>query len=172
MNQLGMAVDISHASPRTALDAMEFSQAPVTFSHNAAYALRPTPRARKDDELLACARQGGLIGITAVPNSLSDDPQQDIGCVLDHYDYMVKLVGVDHVAIGSDTMVGDHVDFHRKVLGRSGPGQLPAPYLNGLEGPSDGKNIIRGLISRGYSDRDIQKVAGANALAFFRRVMA
>lgn len=171
MNQLGMVVDISHASPRTALDAMEFSQAPVTFSHNAAYALRPTPRARKDDELLACARQGGLIGITAVPNSLSDDPRQDIGCVLDHYDYMVRLVGIDHVAIGTDTMVGDHVDFHRKVLGRTGPGQLPAPYLNGLESPSDGKNIIRGLISRGYSDGDIRKIAGQNALAFFRRVM-
>ena len=125
----------------------------------------------KDDELLACARQGGLIGITAVPNSLSDDPQQDIGCVLDHYDYMVQLVGIDHVAIGSDTMVGDHVDFHRKVLGRTGPGQLPAPYLNGLESPSDGKNIIRGLIIRGYSDGDIRKIAGQNALAFFRRVM-
>ena len=172
MNQLGMAVDISHASPQTALDAIEFSQAPVTFSHNAAFGLRPTRRARQDEELMACARQGGLIGVTAVPNSLSDDPRQDIGCVLDHYDYMVKLAGVDHVAIGSDTMIGDHVDFHRQVLGRSGPGELPAPYLDGLESPADGKNIVRGLISRGYSDQDVGKIAGGNALAFFRRVMS
>lgn len=171
MNQLGMAVDLSHASVRTAMDAIHFSQAPVTFSHNAAYTLRPTARTRKDEELNACAEKGGLIAITAVPNSLSDDPEQDIDCVLDHYDYMVKLVGVDHVAIGTDTNVGDHVAFHRVMLGRDGPGELPAPYLDGLESPADGKNIIRGLIRRGYSDEDVKKIIGGNAMAFFRRVM-
>jgi microsomal dipeptidase-like Zn-dependent dipeptidase len=56
------------------------------------------------------------------------------------------------------------------VLGRA-PEQLPAPYLDGLESPADGKNIVRGLIRRGYSDTDIGKIAGGNALAFFRRVM-
>jgi len=170
MNDLGMVIDISHASFRTAMDAIHFSDAPVVFSHNAAHTLRPVPRCRNDEELLACAQQGGLIAITAVPNSLSDDPAQDINCVLDHYDYMVKLVGIDHVGIGTDTSVGNHVDFHRVVFGRK-PEQLPAPYLNGLESPADGKNIVRGLIQRGYSDTDIQKIAGGNALAFFRRVM-
>ena len=170
MNQLGMAIDVSHASFRTAMDAIHFSQAPVTFSHNAAYTLRPTPRTRKDEELSACAEKGGLIAITAVPNSLSDDPEQDIDCVLDHYDYMVQLVGVDHVGIGTDTNIGDHVAFHRVMLGRD-PEQLPAPYLDGLESPADGKNIIRGLIRRGYSDDEVKKLAGGNALQFFRRVM-
>jgi microsomal dipeptidase-like Zn-dependent dipeptidase len=83
---------------------------------------------------------------------------------------MVKLVGIDHVGIGTYTRVGNHVDFHRGVLGRQ-PEQLPAPCLNGLESPADGKNIIRGLIQRGYSDTDIREIAGGNALAFFRRVM-
>jgi membrane dipeptidase len=171
MNSLGMAIDISHASFNTALDAVKFSKTPVTFSHNASYTLRPTARTRNDEELAACAKEGGLIAITAVPNSLSDDPNQDIGCVLDHYDYMVKLVGVDHVAIGTDTNIGDHVAFHRVMLGRNAD-ELPAPYLDGLESPEDGKNIIRGLISRGYSDADVTKLAGGNALQFFRRVMA
>ena len=171
MNHLGMVIDVSHASPNTVHDVLDFSEAPVTFSHNAAYTLRPTARTRKDNELLACAAKGGLIGVTAVPNSLSDDPNQDISCVLDHYDYMVKLVGVDNVAIGTDTMAGDHVDFHRQVLGRNAPGQLPAPYLDGLESPADGKNIIRGLIKRGYSESDITKIAGGNALRFFDRVL-
>ena len=171
MNQLGMAIDLSHASFQTAIDAIQFSKAPVTFSHNAAYTLRPTARTRKDEELTACAEKGGLIAITAVPNSLSDDPKQDIDCVLDHYDYMVRLVGVDHVGIGTDTNIGDHVAFHRVMLGRDGPGQFPAPYLDGLESPADGKNIIRGLIRRGYSDEDVKKLTGGNALAFFRRVM-
>ncbi len=170
MNQLGIAVDVSHASVPTAMDAIALSEAPVTFSHNASYTLRPTTRTRTDEELLACAQKGGLIAITAVPNSLSDDPKQDIECVLDHYDYMAQLVGVDHVGIGTDTNVGDHVDFHRKVLGRTDD-QLPAPYLDGLESPADGKNIIRGLISRGHSDDDVRKILGGNALAYFRRVI-
>jgi membrane dipeptidase len=171
MNDLGMVIDLSHASVQTAIDAIHFSDAPVVFSHSAAHTLRPVPRCRNDAELLACAQKGGLIAITAVPNSLSDDPDQDINCVLDHYDYMVRLVGIDHVGIGTDTSVGNHVAFHRVVLGRQ-PEQLPAPYLNGLESPADGKNIVRGLIQRGYSDTDIQKIAGGNALAFFRRVMS
>ena len=49
---------------------------------------------------------------------------------------------------------------------------LPAPYLDGLESPADGKNIIRGLIARGHSDAHIKKIAGENALHFLRRVMA
>ncbi len=171
MNDLGMAADLSHASFRTAMDAIELSKAPVIFSHNQAYTLRQTRRSRKDEELKACVENGGLVAITAVPNSLSDDPEQDIECVLDHYDYMVKLVGVDSVAIGSDTTIGDHVGFHKKMMSRDAPANLPAAYLNGLESPADGKNIIRGLITRGYSDEDVTKVAGGNALAYFRRVM-
>ncbi len=171
MNDLGMIVDLSHVGTRSALDAIELSRAPTTFSHNASYTLRPTSRTRKDEELRACAEKGGLICITAVPNSLSDDPNQDINCVLDHYDYMVKLVGVEHVGIGTDTMAGDHVGFHRVLLGRGAPDRFPAPYLSGLESPADGRNIVRGLIARGYADADIIRIAGQNALDLIRRVV-
>ncbi len=171
MNDLGMIVDLSHVGTRSALDAIDVSRVPTTFSHNASFALRPTWRTRKDEELRACAAKGGLICITAVPNSLSDDPNQDITCVLDHYDYMVKLVGVEHVGIGTDTMVGDHVGFHRVMLAGVAPGHFPAPYLSGLESPADGKNIVRGLIARGYSDADIGRIAGQNALDLVRRVV-
>ena len=172
MNDLGMIVDLSHAGTRTALEAIEHSRVPVAFSHNAARAIWPTSRTRGDEELKACADKGGLICITAVPNSLSDAPDQDINCVLDHYDYMVKLVGIDHVGIGTDTLIGDHVGFHRVALGRDMAGrQFPAPYLSGLESPADGKNIIRGLIARGYEDDAIRKIAGQNALDLFRRAI-
>ena len=172
MNDIGMAIDLSHAGSRTALETIELSQVPVVFSHNAAFAIRPTRRSRSDEELLACAAKGGLCCVTAVPNSLSDDPCQDINCVLDHYDYFVKLVGIDHVGIGTDTQVGDHVGFHRVLLGRNAPDSLPAPYLDGLESPADGCNIIRGLIVRGYDDVAIRKIAGQNALDFFRRTIS
>ncbi len=78
-----------------------------------------------------------------------------IESLLDHYDYMVKLLGTDHVAIGTDSSIGVR-----------GPGSI-----SGLESPAEGKNIIRGLVTRGYSDADIIKITGGNALAFFRRVM-
>lgn len=171
MNEIGMAIDLSHAGARTAREAIELSEVPVVFSHNAAATIRPTRRARSDQELRACAAKGGLLCVTAVPNSLSDDPHQDITCVLDHYDYFVRLVGIDHVGIGTDTQVGDHVGFHRVLLGRNAPDNLPAAYLDGLESPADGSNIIRGLIARGYDDEGIRRIAGQNALDFFRRTM-
>jgi microsomal dipeptidase-like Zn-dependent dipeptidase len=108
--------------------------------------------------------------MTAVPNSCSDDLAQDIHCVLEHYDSMVKLVGLDQVGIGTDTSVGNPVAWHRVVLGRQ-PEQLPAPYLKGLESPTDGKNMVRGLIQRGYGNTESQKIADGNARAFFRRVI-
>jgi membrane dipeptidase len=170
MNDLGMVVDVSHAGMTTAMDAIAHSQAPIIYSHNASHTLRPTWRTRHDEELLACVRKGGLIAITAVPNSLSDDPHQTIDCVLDHYDYMVRLVGVEHVAIGTDTLVGDHVGFHCTMMDAD-PAGVPAPYLDGLESPADGENILRGLIARGHSDAHIKQIAGDNALKFFRRVI-
>jgi membrane dipeptidase len=175
MNDLGMIVDLSHAGRRTALEAIDASRAPVIFSHNAAYALWPTARTRQDEDFLACTAKGGLVCVTAVPNSLSNDPHQNINAVLDHYDYLVKLVGIDHVGIGTDTLIGDHVGFHKLGAARrsaSGlPSTFPAPYLDGLESPADGKNIIRGLIARGYSDVDIARIAGGNALDLLRRTI-
>ena len=173
MNELGMVVDVSHASFRTAMDAIEASKSPVTFSHDGSYTLASDSfqarRLRKDEELLACAQKGGIVGITAVPNRLSNNPAQSIENVLDHYDYMVNLVGMEHVAIGTDTGIGDTVGVGQVVMRRTGP--APASYLNGLESPADGKNIVRGLIVRGYSDEDIKKIVGGNALAFFKRIM-
>lgn len=172
MNAVGMLIDLSHAGQHTALDAIDASETPVIFSHNAARRLRPTRRARQDQELLRCIERGGIVCVTAVPNSLSDDPAQDITCVLDQYDYLVKLLGIDHVGIGTDSTVGDHVGFTRLLM-QSDPRAAahPAAYLNGLESPADGPNLIRGLIVRGYSDADIRKIAGKNALELLRRVI-
>jgi membrane dipeptidase len=171
MNAVGMLIDLSHAGQRTALEAIQVSEAPTVFSHNAAHQLRPTSRARKDEELQACVARGGMVCVTGVPNALSDESTQDINCVLDHYDYLVKLVGVDHVGIGTDTTVGDHVGFTRLLMRQPGAPVPPALYLNGLESPADGANLVRGLLARGYCDADIRKLAGHNVLNLLRRVV-
>ena len=165
MNELGMVVDLSHASFRTAMDAIEFSQAPVAFTHDGSHTLGQRQggseyaagRLRKDEELVACAQKGGIVGVTVQPSVIRSwgISELSIESLLDHYDYMVKLLGMDHVAIGTDSSIG---------VTSSGS-------ISGLESPAEGKNIIRGLITRGYSDADIVKIAGGNALAFFRRIM-
>ena len=165
MNDLGMVIDLSHASFKTAMDAIEFSQTPVVFSHDGSYTLGQqqgggeyaSGRLRRDEELLACARKGGIVGVTVAPSVISSwGTELSIDRLLDHYDYMVKLLGIDHVAIGTDSSID---------VRASG-------FVRGVETPAEGTNIIRGLISRGYSDADILKIAGGNALSFFRRVMS
>ena len=164
MNELGMVVDLSHASFRTAMDAIEFSEAPVAFSHDGSYTLGlqqgggeyAAGRLRRDEELVACAEKGGIVGVTVQPSVISSwGSTLGIELLLDHYDYMVKLLGIDHVAIGTDSSIG---------VRSSG-------FIIGVESPAEGKNIIRGLITRGYTDADIIKITGGNALAFFRKVM-
>ena len=164
MNELGMVVDLSHASFRTAMDAIEFSEAPVAFSHDGSYTLGlqqgggeyAAGRLRKDEELVACAEKGGIVGVTVQPSVISSwGSTLGIELLLDHYDYMVKLLGIDHVAIGTDSSIG---------VRSSG-------FIIGVESPAEGKNIVRGLITRGYTDADIIKITGGNALAFFRKVM-
>ena len=59
-------------------------------------------RTRPDSDFQAVVAKGGLVCVNAIPKLLSDDPHQDIGVVLDHYDYLIKLLGPDHVAIGTD----------------------------------------------------------------------
>jgi membrane dipeptidase len=165
MNELGMVVDLSHASFRTAMDAIEFSEVPVAFSHDGSYTLGlkqgggeyAAGRLRRDEELLACAKKGGIIGVTVQPSVISSwGSELSLDLLLDHYDYMVKLLGIDHVAIGTDSSID---------VRTSG-------FVRGVDSPAEGKNIIRGLITRGYSDDDILKITGGNALTFFRRVMS
>ena len=172
MNDLGMVVDVSHASFRTAMDAIEVSRAPIAFSHDGSHTLGQEQgggeyaagRLRKDEELMACAKKGGIIGVTVQPSVVSSWGLSELSIerVLDQYDYMVNLLGTDHVAIGTDSSIGEA--YRLRNMGTSGS-------ISGLASPADGKNIIRGLIARGYSDGDIIKITGGNALAFFRRVM-
>jgi membrane dipeptidase len=171
MNDLGMLIDLSHVGARTAHESIERSRAPVIFSHNAAHAVFAWRRNRPDSDFLACSAKGGLACVMAVPNIISQDAKQTIAHMLDHIDYLIKLIGPDHVAIGTDILVGDHVALHRKLFAVANT-NLPAPYLEGLESPAEGMNIVRGLIARGHSDETILNVAGANAMRVLRSVLS
>ena len=172
MNRLGLAIDVSHSSDRTALDACERSEAPVFVTHAGARAVWDTPRMKPDDVLRAVAETGGVIGMSAAPHTTLSGahPRHTIDSVMDHFRYCVDLVGIDHVAFGPDTLYGDHVQLHRvfgHLLGLAhatrGPAFDPVAYVDGLENPTENfANICDWLVQHGFDDEAIRAVIGGN----------
>jgi membrane dipeptidase len=177
MNQLGLAIDLSHSSDRTALDTSAATSAPLLITHAGARAVWDSPRMKPDDVLRAVADTGGVIGMSAAPHTTlsHDHPAHTIESVMDHFRYCADLVGLEHVAFGPDTLYGDHVALHRvfgSLLGiagrRPGPAFDPVAYVDGLENPTECfGNICGWLVSHGYSDDEIRAVLGGN----IRRVL-
>jgi membrane dipeptidase len=176
MNKLGMAVDVSHAGNVTALDVCRESSKPVFISHAGARALWDIPRMKPDHVIKAVAGTGGVIGIEAAPHTTLTvkHPLHSLESVMEHFEYCVGLVGIDHVTFGPDTVFGDHVGFHEAYSAHmdvGDEGEHPrAPYVEGLENISEYPNIVRWLVDHGYGDEDISKALGGNTLRALRDV--
>ena len=180
MNKLGMAIDVSHVGPRTALDVVAVSSKPIFISHVGARALWESKRLATDELLTACAEKGGVIGVEAAPHTTLTDKHRrhSIVSFMEHFKYIVDLVGIDHVAFGPDTLFGDHVGLHHAMLGNLSlkdllgtPSFDEVDYVQGLENPTEtSKNIVRWLVKENYSDEEIAKVLGGNILRVLRQV--
>jgi membrane dipeptidase len=171
MNKLGLAIDLSHAGDRTALDTCVRSERPVFITHAGARAVWDIPRMKPDDVLRAVAATGGVIGMSAAPHTTlsAAHPRHSIESVMDHFQYCADLVGIEHVAFGPDTLYGDHVALHRifarllSIGAFRGPEFEPVAYVDGLENPTENfTNICGWLVQHGYSDDDIRAVLGGN----------
>ncbi|WP_298343832.1 membrane dipeptidase [Ferrimicrobium sp.] len=172
MNQLGLAIDVSHSSDRTALDACEHSEQPVFITHAGARSIWNTPRMKPDAVLRAVAESGGVIGMSAAPHTTISPAhsRHSIESVMDHLLYCIDLVGIEHVAFGPDTLYGDHVQMHKVFGSLLGIGERPqtppyepVPYVDGLENPTENfTNISNWLVKHGFTDEDIQAVIGGN----------
>lgn len=181
MNRLGLAVDVSHSSDQTGIDAADASDAPIFLTHAGARALWDIPRLKSDDALRAVAAGGGVIGMSAAPHTTisHEHTTHSILSVMDHFEYCAELVGIDHVAFGPDTLYGDHVGLHTTfagLLGRAAATTEDHPrvaYVDGLENPTESfHNISAELVSRGYSDDDIAKVLGGNIMRALGQIWA
>jgi len=184
MNQLGVAIDASHASDQTTLDTIEASKTPIFITHTGARTLWNTRRLKPDEVLKACADAGGVIGIEAAPHTTltKNHPKHSIDSFMEHFQYCVDLVGIDSVGFGPDTLFGDHVALHHafsKLLsiqqafrqeGNQSVTFDEVEYVKGIESPSDFPNILRWMAKEGYSDEDIQKAIGGNALRILKEV--
>lgn len=180
MNQVGIAIDVSHSGDQTALDTIEASDRPIFITHAGARALWPTARLKPDEVITACAAKGGVIGIEAAPHTTLTPThrQHSLESVMEHFEYCVDLVGIDHVTLGPDTLFGDHVGLHHAFssqlsINQSHQGQefTEVPFVDGLENPTEGLlNSARWLVAHGYSDGDIAKALGGNTLRVLREV--
>jgi membrane dipeptidase len=173
MNQLGLAIDVSHSSDQTGIDVCAISKQPVFMTHAGARQVWDTSRMKSDDVLRAIADTGGVIGMSAAPHTTLSHahPQHSILSVMDHFLYCVDLVGIEHVAFGPDTLYGDHVQLHSvfghmlKVSSMGGPSYEKVAYVDGLENPTENfGNISRWMVQQGFSDDDIIAAMGGNIM--------
>jgi membrane dipeptidase len=198
MNRLGMMIDLSHASDQSFYDAVEVSKAPILNTHAACRTVANHPRNLTDDMLKALARNGGVLGIAYYAAMLDDDyrsrlPQlaeinrkrAEVGAkfkedkkrlaeelwqlnladvktigqpplsrLIDHIEHAAAVAGIDHVGLGSDF---DSIGL-----------KLP----EGLEDIGKTPNLVAALKQRGFTDEQIRKVMGGNALRVMQRAEA
>jgi len=152
MNQVGMAVDISHCGDRTTMEAIEASRKPVLVTHSNCRALVPgSVRCKTDEAIQRMAVNGGVIGVTMVRGFVRAWGPATIEHVLDHIDHIVKLAGIEHVGVGSDVdLDGRDVPPARKY------------DLDGIDYSMKIYDLVEGLVRRKYSSRGIELILGGN----------
>lgn len=181
MNKVGITVDIAHVADQTCMDIIEASSKPVMATHAGVRSIWNTKRMKPDEVLKAMAEKGGVLGVEAAPHTTLTEKrrQHTLEAFMEHFEKAVETMGIDHVAFGPDTMFGDHVGMHHKFERELGIAQAhkgmnfkEVPYVDGIENPSDFKNIIRWLVKHGYSDAEIEKVSGQNVMRVLRSTWA
>ena len=173
MNRLGMAVDVSHSGDQTTLDACAVSKQPVLFTHSNCRAISGHVRAKTDEAIRKMAATGGVMGITGVRMFVSAKEPTTIEDVLNHYDHVAKLAGVEHLGVGSDIGI-DGYDALPEPIRKALHAGYKASYgfrekddIEGLDHSQRTYDLTEGLIRRGYSDAQIEGILGGN----FKRVL-
>ncbi len=152
MNRLGMMCDASHISDESFFELIKASKAPIIVSHSSCRALAEHPRNLTDGQLVALAKNGGVIQITSVKNFLlpASGVEADVKIFVDHIEHVVELIGIDYVGIGSDFDGGGGIE--------------------GFNDHSEALNVTIELVRRGYSEEDICKIWSGNFLRVWREV--
>jgi membrane dipeptidase len=163
MERVGMMLDLSHVGHLTAMQAIEHSTRPCVFTHSNVQALFSHPRNLSDDEMKACAATGGLIGIASSSMYHSNQPGMSES-LFAHLDYMVELLGPEHVGIGLDIIFNPEpmLDWMR-----SRPSEWPDaadPDWPGIESItlSEIPELTQCMLNAGYPQEAIRNILGGN----------
>jgi membrane dipeptidase len=152
MRRAGMLIDISHCGRKTSIEAVEAAGRGVVISHSNCRFLVPGEQRCKSDELIRkVAASGGTVGITAIAKFVHSSRPVTLDHVLDHFDHIARLVGVEHITLGTDAGIDGHESY----------------IVPGLADASRVYQLTDGLLRRGYSKRSIQLILGGNAQRVF-----
>ena len=167
LNRLGILVDLTHVGPKTSMETIEVSEKPVVFTHSNCRALTDSPRNISDDHIRAVADKGGVVGICVFPDFVGPT----LADVIDHLDHVVKLTSVEHVGFGLDLNThGDMNMFKTLQFKPEFYSKPPWKFPQGIERLSNWPNLTKELVSRGYSEVDIEKILGGNFLRVMNEV--
>lgn len=188
MNRVGMVLDVSHAGERSAKEAVALTSRPPIASHsNPRSAGADIPRNMDDELIKAIASKGGVIGLSPFPTMLwsGGDVRPTIEDYFDAMEYVIRLVGIDHVGVGTDKEATSGAyprDVRRRLRRRFAnasrnadgmgfrdrfPDAVFNPLLDGFASIGDFPVITQGLMERGYGEDEIRKVLGLNFLRVF-----
>lgn len=178
MNEIGMALDLSHSNTKTTADGIAASKKPVLITHAGCRAVHMHPRNKEDRELKALANKGGVMGIYMLPYLTESPKQPMLEDYLQHLDHAVKVCGEDHVGIGSDIPflhVGEAglADMkkdaeQRRTAGIAAPGEDRPTYIPDLNTERKLEFVTDALLKRGYASSAVEKILGGN----FKRAFA
>lgn len=187
-NRVGLLLDCTHISHRSAMEIIEQSSQPVVFSHSNPAGVVENPRNIADEAIKACAAKGGVIGLVSWGPLVMKKGQTDWPSVddfIDHVDYVAQLLGsVDNIGIGTDLSLGTYPDHESDPWGTPDYPKFHAEYgklvtsdvrspMRALRDFNDYAEIvvvIERLSKRGYSDEDIGKILGENFMRVFEQV--
>lgn len=161
MNRVGMVVDVSHMGYLATMEAFNTSTDPVIFSHSNPNGLRKHARNISDEQIKACAKTGGVVGINGIGDFLGGTKSE---IVVENIEYVINLVGPEHVGIGLDYVIDkqelvDYVEGHPDIF----PPDKIKDYLSFVE-PEQFPEITELLYKKGYSEQIIRGVLGENFL--------
>jgi len=196
LNEMNMAVDVSHCSQQVAWDALEISSAPIIVTHSSSNAICFHDRGKDDDLAKAIADKGGFFGVVIVPGFIQNNGSiATLDDFADHVTHLVNIMGIDHVGIGTD-ICGNGPEtglIYDDEFPDSMPGQIkyfqenpdefnwsgfrtehrltPDYRIDGYSNFGDWPNITVKLAERGFNEDELKKLLGLNYLRYFRDVI-
>jgi len=170
MERLGIVFDVSHLGAAGVEHVLELATRPVIASHSAARALRDHHRNLTDEQLRGIAATGGVIGVNLLACFIDQD-NPTIDRVVDHYEHLVEVVGIEHIGVGPDFIADIYDDLYPAHADLTSEGLDTRVNIAGLHAARHLPNLTAALLRRGFSEPDARLILGENYLRVFREVM-
>jgi len=172
MNRIGMVIDMSHSAERSTLEAIEYSERPITISHANPFSWKSTRRNKSDKVLTALAESGGMLGLSLYPGHLRDGSSTTLQSFCEMAARLADMIGVEHIGLGSDLCQGQPPSVLTWM--REGRWKLPRaeagePFPDQPEWFSsnlDFVNVRLGLSAAGFSSEEVERIMWRNWLDF------